>query len=63
MDNFTLISIAGVVVLGIAFLYYFFVHIVWRKNPKYDGLHNDRYDVSPQFPRWLLRWRKEKNVS
>lgn len=21
-----------------------------RKNPKYDGLHDDRYDVSPQFP-------------
>ena len=50
LDGFTLISIAGVVVLSIAFLHYFIKYIVRRKGPKYDGMHDDRYDITPQFP-------------
>lgn len=49
-DVFTWLSVAGAVVFCVVSLCCFLVCIVWRKKPKYDGLHDDRYDITPQFP-------------
>jgi hypothetical protein len=50
LDSFTLISIAVTVAFGVIFAFVFFRYVIQGKGPKYDGLHDDRCDVSPQFP-------------
>jgi hypothetical protein len=50
VDGLTGVSIAVTVVFGVIFAFVFFRYVIQGKGPKYDGLHDDHYDVSPQFP-------------